>query len=161
MLVGQARVLPPASSAFGYIWQVQEDQLCIVCRRFWAYCLATFLFASVVLAQTCPGGGATIRALQARVKADQESIKRLGAGLSSTDLEEWASAAEKWREEIVNRSLRAAISNLADSVLALPENAQDPMSIAGYPRKEGPASVERTAHGGQLAEHGLAGRSWR
>lgn len=118
---------------------------------------ALFLFASAVTAQTCSGGAGTIQALQARITADQESIKRLGAGLSSADLEEWANAAEKQREEIVNRSLKAAISNLADYVLALPENAQDPMSIGGYKLPNGLGSIgtgQRNAIVARLRQQG-------
>jgi len=95
----------------------------------------------LIQAQTCPGGSSSVQALQTRVAADQESIKRLGTGLTATDLNDWANAAQAQREQIVKRSMQSAISSLLDYALSAPGNALKPTEIAGYQLPNGIGSI--------------------
>ena len=88
-------------------------------------------------AQGCSGQQASIELSRSKVKADQDSIRKLGLGITDRDLEEAASVAEEQRKKAV---LAAALS-LVDGALSAPESALTNQSIADYKLKNGLGSL--------------------
>jgi len=78
-----------------------------------------------------------IDVLRAKVTGDQQSIRRLGVGITVQDLNDATKTAEEGRKEAI---LAAALS-LVDGFLTAPEAALGTKSIAGYRLRNGLGSL--------------------
>lgn len=85
----------------------------------------------------CPAQQQAMEFLRARIKSDQQAIKRLGFGITANDLQEATDVAEQGRKEAI---LAAALS-LLDGFLNTPEAALEKQTIAGYQLKNGLGSI--------------------
>jgi hypothetical protein len=106
--------------------------------------LAVFLIFAVldtIRADNCDAQQKAIDSLRVRIKADQNAIRQLNPGLSATELSNWADATEAERQAILKKSIESGISTLADGLLSAPENALEPMDIAGYHLPNGIGSL--------------------
>jgi hypothetical protein len=88
-------------------------------------------------AQDCSTQQATVAGLQSKIKADQDSIRKLNLGITASSLQEAVDAEEKG----VKDALKASALALLDGVLSAPDGALGTKSIAGYQLKNGLGSI--------------------
>jgi len=103
--------------------------------------LAATRFNAQTAALTCGGTQAQIRSFQAKITADEDAIRRQGAGLTARDLNDFTSVADEERDRILQESLQSAISTLLNGLLAAPERLQKPTMVAGYNLPNGIGSI--------------------
>jgi hypothetical protein len=92
----------------------------------------------------CAAKQQALDAARARVKADQQSVLRLKAGVTTEDLEKWVEEADKERREVLKDTLVSSIGLTADGLIASTEvakNAVQPMNIAGVYLPHGVGSL--------------------
>jgi hypothetical protein len=81
---------------------------------------------------------------KSRVKADQNSIRKLNAGATASDLEKWANAADEERREVLKDSIVNSMGILAGGLENFTEPARDalkPTNIAGVYLPHGVGSL--------------------
>lgn len=91
---------------------------------------------SATSAQDC-AKQASIDTFRAQIKADQDSIRKLGLGITTRDLEDASDIAEEGRK----KAMLAAALSLIDGFLNAPEGALGTKSIANYQLKNGLGSL--------------------
>jgi hypothetical protein len=98
-------------------------------------------------AADCSADKTFVAKLELDISNDQSAIKALGVNLTASDFDEWTQMAEARRNQIL---VSAALS-LLDGILSVPDAAGDIDSIAGYPLKNGLASIGKV-HANILTE---------
>src|ERR1035438_821124 len=92
----------------------------------------------------CVAKQQALTAAKSRVKTDQNSIRKLNAGATAKELEEWANVAEEERRAVVKDSIVNSMGIVAGGLEGLTEPAKDalkPTNIAGVYLPHGVGSL--------------------
>ena len=92
--------------------------------------------------QDCVTAQRTVGLLRSRVEADQERIQGLDSGVTADDLKSFATTTDEERDDILVHNLKLGVGTLAQGILCAPENALEPMDIAGYHLPKGIGSLK-------------------
>jgi hypothetical protein len=92
----------------------------------------------------CAAKQQALTSAKSRVKADQNSIRKLNAGATASDLEKWANAADEERREVLKDSIVNSMGIVADGLLTSTDAARSalkPMNISGVYLPHGVGSL--------------------